>query len=146
MKKNPEFTQNTKKAKAKTFTPKQLFWFILGILITVNALIFLVLGLINDYAPLAYSPFETPNNAMASMLYGIDFKWFGVITLILGTIIYSLALSFATKTQEREEERVARRKQRRLFVSEGEKVVANFDNTTSAVTSMPLPESNNLNK
>ena len=106
MKKQKEFSENKKTNKVKQFTVKQAIWFVLGVLISVNALIFLFLGLINDYAPLAYSPFESANSGMISALFGIDFKWFGVITLILGTIIYSVALSFATKTREREEERI----------------------------------------
>ena len=142
MKKEQNFENTTNKAqKPRTFTIKQLIWFILGVLISVNALIFLILGLINDYAPLAYSPFATPNDAMKTAMGGIDFKWFGVITLFLGTVIYSLALSFATKTQEREIEKAERRKQRRLFsFEEGEKVVANF-NTSTSQSSVPLPPS-----
>ena len=144
MSKKDTFGQPIKKAKKlKTFTPKQIFWFVLGILISANALVFLVLGLINDYAPLAYSPFEAANSGMISALFGLDFKWFGVITLILGTIIYSLALSFSAKTQEREEEREQRRKQRRSFsFNEGEKVVSTFNVSTSE-TSVPLPPNSN---
>ena len=142
MSKKENFEQGIKKERAKVFTGKQLFWFVFGVLISINAIIFLILGLINDYASLAYSPFESPNNGMIAALSGIDFKWFGVITLILGTIIYSLALSFSAKTQEREQERVARRKQRRLFSSaDGEKVVANYNVSTSE-TAAPLPPEN----
>lgn len=142
MSKKENFEQGIKKERAKVFTGKQLFWFVFGVLISINAIIFLILGLINDYASLAYSPFESSNNGMIAALGGIDFKWFGVITLILGTIIYSLALSFSAKTQEREQERVARRKQRRLFSSaDGEKVVANYNVSTSE-TAAPLPPEN----
>ena len=142
MSKKENFEQGIKKERAKVFTGKQLFWFVFGVLISINAIIFLILGLINDYAPIAYSPFETPNEGMKALLGGIDFKWFGVITFILGTIIYSLALSFSAKTQEREQERVARRKQRRLFSSaDGEKVVANYNVSTSE-TAAPLPPEN----
>ncbi len=142
MRKKENFEQGNKKERATVFTTKQLFWFVLGVLITANAIIFLILGLINDYASIAYSPFEVPNNGMKTALGGIDFKWFGVITFILGTIIYSLALSFATKTQEREQERVARRKQRRLFSSaEGEKVVSDFSVSTSETAAALPPES-----
>lgn len=142
MKKQKEFSENKKTSKAKQFTIKQAIWFILGVLISGNALIFLILGLINDYAPLAYSPFESANSGMIALLFGIDFKWFGVITLVLGTIIYSCALSFATKTQEREEERIARRKQRRFFSDEGENVVADYSVSTSesAVPNYNVPE------
>ena len=69
MKKEQNFENTAKKAKKpSTFTIKQLIWFILGVLISVNALIFLILGLINDYAPLAYSPFATPNDAMKTAM------------------------------------------------------------------------------
>lgn len=139
-----KITNKEKKSKSvlKVFTPKQLFWFILGVLITANAVVFLALGLINDYANLAFSPFEAANEGMKAALGGIDFKWFGVITLILGTIIYSLALSFSAKSAEREKEREERRKQRRFFSNiDGEKVVASFNTSTSEGTNPLPPES-----
>ena len=89
----------------KGFTVKQIIWFIIGALIALNALIFLILGLINDYASLPYSPFKVPNDGMIKTLGGIDFKWFGVITLILGTFIFTLSLSMASKGEDREKER-----------------------------------------
>ena len=117
----------------KGFTAKQIFWFVLGVLIALNAIIFLILGLINDYASLPYSPFKVPNDGMKEVLFGIDFKWFGVITFILGTFIYALALSMASKAEDREKEREARREQRiRAMEEQSKGVVLNFDGTTSS--------------
>lgn len=126
--------ENKKKINLfKSFTPKQAFWFVFGVLVSINAIIFLILGLINDYASIPYSPFKVPNDGMKQALFGIDFKWFGVITLILGTFIYALALSFASKAEDREKEREARREQRLKVMEEQDKgVVLNFDQTSSS--------------
>ena len=118
----------------KGFTVKQIIWFIIGVLIALNALIFLILGLINDYASLPYSPFKVPNDGMIKSLCGIDFKWFGVITLILGTFIFTLSLSMASKAEDREKEREARREQRIKAMEEQSKsVVLNFEGTSSSI-------------
>lgn len=118
----------------KGFTVKQIVWFIIGALIALNALIFLILGLINDYASLPYSPFKVPNDGMIKTLAGIDFKWFGVITLILGTFIFTLSLSMASKAEDREKEREARREQRIKAMEEQSKsVVLNFEGTSSSI-------------
>ena len=118
----------------KGFTVKQIVWFIIGALIALNALIFLILGLINDYASLPYSPFKVPNDGMIKALGGIDFKWFGVITLILGTFIFTLSLSMASKAEDRKKEREARREQRIKAMEEQSKsVVLNFEGTSSSI-------------
>ena len=118
----------------KGFTVKQIVWFIIGALIALNALIFLILGLINDYASLPYSPFKAPNDGMIKTLGGIYFKWFGVITLILGTFIFTLSLSMASKAEDREKEREARREQRIKAMEEQSKsVVLNFEGTSSSI-------------
>ena len=118
---------SNKSQKVKTFTGKELTWLIIGILISLNALVFLVLGLISDYADLGYT-------GMKSTLGGIDFKWFGVITFILGTFIYALALSSSSRNEDREKEKEARREQRLKAMEEAKNqgVVVDFTGTTSA--------------
>lgn len=113
------------------FSVKQLVWFIIGILISINALIFLVLGLITDYASIPGNIISTPNQGMINALGGIDFKWFGVMTFVLGTLIYSLTLSFASKNEDREKEREARREQRLKAMEEQDKgIVLNYEEST----------------
>lgn len=113
------------------FSVKQLVWFIIGILISINALIFLVLGLITDYASIPGNIISTPNQGMINALGGIDFKWFGVMTFVLGTLIYSLVLSFASKNEDREKEREARREQRLKAMEEQDKgIVLNYEEST----------------
>lgn len=113
------------------FSVKQLVWFIIGILVSINALIFLVLGLITDYASIPGNIISTPNQGMINALGGIDFKWFGVMTFVLGTLIYSLALSFASKNEDREKEREARREQRLKAMEEQDKgIVLNYEEST----------------
>ena len=81
-----------------------------------------------------YSPFKVPNDGMIKALGGIDFKWFGVITLILGTFIFTLSLSMASKAEDREKEREARREQRIKAMEEQSKsVVLNFEGTSSSI-------------
>lgn len=113
------------------FSVKQLVWFIIGILISINALIFLILGLITDYASIPGNIISTPNQGMINALGGIDFKWFGVMTFVLGTLIYSLALSFASKNEDRGKEREARREQRLKAMEEQDKgIVLNYEEST----------------
>ena len=125
---------NNKSQKVKTFTGKELTWLVIGILISLNALVFLVLGLISDYADLGYNIFASANNGMKSALGGIDFKWFGVITFILGTFIYALALSSSSRNEDREKEKEDRREQRLKAMEEAKNqgVVVDFTGTTSA--------------
>lgn len=129
-----EFTTNKKTSKAKSFTAKELTWLIIGILITLNALVFLVLGLISDYADLGYNIFEPVNSSMKSVLGGLDFKWFGVVTFILGTFICTLSLSSSSRNEDREKEKEARREQRLKAMQEAQNhgIVVDFTGTTSA--------------
>ncbi len=130
-----EFDSKKKTKSSKKFlTPKQWVAFIIGILIALNALTFLVIGLVSDYGDLAYDIFESANNGMKASLGGIDFKWFGVITFVIGTLIYSLALSFSSKNDDREKEKEARRQQRLKAMKElqNQNVVVDFSATSAS--------------
>ena len=130
-----DFKQNKEEKKIGPFTIKQFVWFVLGALIALNALTFLVLGLIDDYAGINNSILTAPNNSMKSSLGGIGFTWFGVITLVLGALIVALALSFSSKDDDREKERSSRREQRLKAMREQEenkqKVVLDFSSTSA---------------
>ena len=117
----------------KAFSKKELFWFILSVLIIANAIIFLVLGLIDDYGDIRNSILATPNEGMKAVMAGIGFTWFGVITLILGSFILAFSLSSASKSEDREKEREARREQRlKAMEKKDDGIVLNFEGTTSA--------------
>ncbi len=98
--------------KIKSFTVKQLVFFIIALLIIATAITFLVLGLIDDYANIKNSILTRPNSSMKSKCWGIGFTWFGVIFTAVGSIILAFTLSSAAKLEERENEKQARRKQR----------------------------------
>ena len=106
-----EFREEKKTSKGikKVLSVKQWFWLILGILISVNAITFLTIGLISDYGDLAYDIFEAANTGMKTALGGLDIKWLGVVTFVVGTLIYSLALSSSIKDEDLEKEKNARR-------------------------------------
>ncbi len=132
--KEPKEFREKKNGSKKFLTAKQWFWFVLGILIAVNALIFLTLGLISDYGDLAYDIFESANTGMKTALGGLDFKWFGVVTFVLGTLIYSLALSSSSKNEDREKEKSARREQRLKAMEEARNQGVVVDFTASSAS------------
>lgn len=130
-----EFKQNKEEKKVGPFSIKQFVWFILGLAIAANALTFLVLGLIDDYAGINNSILTTPNSSMKEMMGGIGFTWFGAMTLVLGALIIALSLSFSSKDDDREKERTSRREQRLKAMREQEqakeKVVLDFSGTSA---------------
>lgn len=131
-----EFIEKKKtKSGIKNFlSAKQWFWFVLGILIAINAVTFLTIGLISDYGDLAYDIFEAANTGMKTALGGLDFKWFGVLTFVVGTLIYSLALSSSSKNEDREKEKNARREQRLKAMEEARNQGVVVDFTSSSAS------------
>lgn len=130
-----EFSEKKTSKRSKNFlSAKQWFWFVLGILISVNAITFLTLGLISDYGDLAYDIFESANVGMRTALGGLDFKWFGVLTFVIGTLIYSLALSSSSKNEDREKEKNARREQRLKAMEEARNQGVVVDFTASSAS------------
>lgn len=100
------------KAFFKSFTVKQLIWFIISVTLIAFGVIFLTLGLIDDYTNFYNSPLTTPNESMQSMMGGIGFTWFGVIVTVIAAIILAFTLSIASKGEDRQKEKEARRRQR----------------------------------
>lgn len=71
-----------------------------------------ILGLIGDYGP-NNNPFHSVNTGMATALkFGLTLTWLGVALLLVGALIFALALNVITKSEERSEEKQSRRKQR----------------------------------
>lgn len=133
--KNKEYIPNNEKKESKlslffkTFTVKQLIWFILSLCLIAFSLTFIVLGLIDDNTNFYYSPIEAPNTSMKEMMAGIGFTWFGVITLLLGTIILAFTLSLSSKIEDRYKEKEARRKERLSSIKKEQKNKDSFEST-----------------
>ncbi len=84
----------------------------IGLLFLFVGLVLTILGLIGDYGP-NNNPFQSVNTGMASALkFGLTLTWLGVALLLVGALIFSLALNVITKSEERNEEKQSRRKQR----------------------------------
>lgn len=128
--------QPEKSAKKKnifsSFSWKQLVWLFIGLAIIIMGIIFLIFGLIDDYSGLSSTAFTAGNNGMKQALGGLDFKWFGVLSTILGAFIFAMSLSLSSKSEDRESEKAARREQRLKAMNENKdkQVVLNFEGTT----------------
>ena len=95
-------------------------------------LILTVLGLIGDYGP-HKNVFKDVSDGMVSALhFGLTLTWLGVFFLLLGALVFALALSFIEKNDEREEEKRTRRKQR-LEAIESRPVVSEVKEVNSTV-------------
>ncbi len=71
---------------------------------------------------------------------GIGFRWWGVIALILGAVIASVALSAYAKREDRDEERNARRRERMQILSESAAPIEGEAKEVAPDGSEALPE------
>ena len=119
----------------KDFTTKQIIALCIGLFFILFGVAFLVTGLINDYANLTNNPIKIYNDGMMAFFkFGLDFKWFGVFFILLGTVIEAFSLSLASKNEDREKEKSARRKQRLKALEDAKKyLVVDGDIQTTAV-------------
>ena len=92
------------------FNIKQFIVLAIGVFIWLTGVCFLVFGLIGDYANLINNIFlNVSNNMVAFFHFGLSLTWFGVLLMIIGVIVSAFALCLASKSEERENEKVARR-------------------------------------
>jgi len=112
----------TKNKFFSSFTIKEFVALIVGSTLALLGLIFLILGLIDDYANIYGSVLTTPNTSMKSMMSGIGFTYFGLIVLSVGVIINAFSLSLATKGEDRIKEKENRRKQRLEYLKKDEQI------------------------
>lgn len=95
------------------FSLKQLIAFYIGCGFWGVGFIFLILGLIGDYADIASNPFKTLSNYMVNFFhFGLTMTWFGVLLLCVGAVIIAFSLSLSSKNEERVKERQMRKSER----------------------------------
>lgn len=129
-----EKTRSKKEKLILGFTIKQFIWFILALALIAYGLIFMTLGLIDDYNHIYGYVVTTPNESMKSMMGGIGFTYFGLMVILLGSVILAISLSLSERIEDREREKEARKKQR-LRSFEDEEV------NSSLVNSQPIQSS-----
>lgn len=95
-------------------------------------LILTVLGLIGDYGPHKNVLKDVSDGMVSALHFGLTLTWLGVFFLLLGALVFALALSFIEKNDEREEEKKTRRKQR-LEAIESSPVVSEVKEVNSTV-------------
>lgn len=114
-----------KKDFFKFFTTKQIVWFVIGSVLFVVGIIFDVFDIIGR--SLNIQPSKNPllkADASLRALFGnkpLGFLFFGIVLLLVGTLIIATSLSLASKNEDREKERLARKEQRLKKMKEVEK-------------------------
>ncbi len=99
----------------KKLHKKEIVWYIISGIIWVAGLGLLVTGIVGGYLPgLAKdNPIVQAEKAMASWLHmGLDFKWLGIILIIIGAIIVASVLVYYAKRHDIDQDRALKRAQR----------------------------------
>ncbi len=122
----------------KQYTIKQFISLTLGLMFFLTGVALLIMYFIHTYAPIRSDVYKGLNNALSSFNSGthttIGFIGWGLICLLFGALVITLALSFASKLEEREKEKQARREMRLKALKEQEnealedKIIASINN------------------
>ena len=100
----------------KTFNIKQFISLILGLLFFLTGIALIILYFLEAYAPIYSSMKENLSSALSSFNSGthtsLGFIGWGIISFLLGAIIIAISLSMASKLEDKEKERKARRELR----------------------------------
>lgn len=108
----------------KSFSVKQLIWFILGCILWLAGLTFLVLNIVGtnlDMAP-SNNPLLSADTSIKGFLNaGLGFLYWGIIMFILGAVIVAISLSLSSSLEDRERDKQARRELRlkRMMQNQG---------------------------
>lgn len=100
----------------KSFSTKQVVWFVIGAVLFVAGFIFDILDIIGrsiDVAPSKNSILLA--DAQLKSFFGnrpLGFTFWGIVLLLLGAIIIAITFSLASKNEDRDKERQARKEQR----------------------------------
>lgn len=111
----------------KSFSIKQIVWFVIGAVFFVTGLTFDVLDIIGRSINVA--PSKNPillGDAKLKSFFGnrpLGFIFWGIILLLVGAIIIAITFSLASKNEDRDKERQARKEQRLKKLVEAQKNV-----------------------
>lgn len=108
----------------KSFSVKNMVWFVIGVIFNLCGLSFLVTIIIGgniDVAP-SKNPILLADAALKNLTKSVlGFLYWGIILLLLGALIVALVLSSASRNEDRDRERQLRREQRLKQMADIEK-------------------------
>ncbi len=131
----------------KSFSTKQIVWFVIGAVLFVAGFVFDVLDIIGrsiDVAPSKNSLLL--GDAKLKEFFGnkpLGFTFWGIVLLLVGAIIISITFSLASKNEDRDKERQARKEQRlKKMVEAQNKVIETSTISEAPVVSTIVQEEN----
>ncbi len=100
----------------KSFSTKQIVWFVIGAVLLIAGLVFDVLDIVARSINVAPSknPILLADSSLKKFFGNrpLGFIFWGIVLLLVGAIIISISLSLASKNEDRDKERQARKEQR----------------------------------
>ena len=100
--------------KKFNFSKKEWAFYIVTLLIAFTGLVFAIIGIIGDHLPVKASEnwVAISEKAWLTSWSPMGYRYWGIILLCGGLIIFSFALTFFSRESDRDSERAARRAQR----------------------------------
>ena len=113
------------KQKKFNFSKKEWFWYILTLSLAFVGLVFAIIGIIGDHLPVKASEnwVSISEKAWLSNWSHMGYRYWGIILLCGGLIIFSLALTLFSRESDRDNERALRRAQRLAAMDQASNVV-----------------------
>lgn len=97
----------------------ELFWSIVASLIGVSGLVLSIIGIVGANLPVKLSDngILQADMVFQGAMGGLTFTWFGVILVLLGSLVAVIFLNFYAKKADLDEERAIRKAQRMKILS-----------------------------
>ncbi len=129
----------------KSFSTKQIVWFVIGAVLFVTGFVFDVLDIIGRSINVAPSKNSLLlGDAKLKEFFGnkpLGFTFWGIVLLLVGAIIISITFSLASKNEDRDKERQARKEQRlKKMVEVQNKVIESSTISEAPVVSTVVQE------
>lgn len=115
---------NELKKRKRKLSIGETIWVVIESLFGGAGLVLLVLGMVSDYLPLAYSDnyIATAESAWMSFSHtNLTFRALGVIAILIGAFLAVITLNHYAKKSDADEEREIRRAQRLQVLNASEK-------------------------
>ncbi|MBQ9458173.1 MAG: hypothetical protein IJU64_06730 [Bacilli bacterium] len=111
--------------KKLNLSKKEWFWYILTLFLAFVGLVFAIIGIIGDHLPVKASEnwVRVSEKAWLTNWSPLGYRYWGIVLLAGGLIIFALALTLFSRESDRDNERAIRRAQRLAAMSEAENVV-----------------------